>query len=182
MFDKTRFGPLFMAQIAVSKCADSLPLYRQAKAYRRVGVQVDDSTLGDLFHRTAEIVESALRAAPGAHLREGDRARGRDDPTRAGEGEDPHRLDVELHRPRRDRQELIAYVFANSRSGETPVKVLGDSEGKLVADAYSGYNKVTRRAAASAPAASPIIRSPPLSRARPGSWRPIVKSRGDDSG
>jgi transposase len=40
-----------MAQVAVSKCADSLPLYRQAKAYRRVGVQVDDSTLGDLFHR-----------------------------------------------------------------------------------------------------------------------------------
>ncbi|MGC3998025.1 MAG: transposase [Anaeromyxobacter sp.] len=33
-----------------------MPLYRQAKAYRRVGVQVDDSTLGDLFHRTAEIL------------------------------------------------------------------------------------------------------------------------------
>jgi transposase len=39
--------------MAVSKCADSLPLYRQAKAYRRAGVQVNDSTLGDLFHRTA---------------------------------------------------------------------------------------------------------------------------------
>jgi transposase len=55
VYDKTRFGPTFMAQVAVSKCADSLPLYRQAKAYRRTGVQVDDSTLGDLFHRDAEI-------------------------------------------------------------------------------------------------------------------------------
>jgi transposase len=55
VYDKARFGLTFMAQIAVSKCADSLPLHRQAKAYRRVGVQVDDSTLGDLFRRTAEI-------------------------------------------------------------------------------------------------------------------------------
>jgi transposase len=31
-----------MAQVAVSQCADSPPLYRQAKAYRRTGVQVDD--------------------------------------------------------------------------------------------------------------------------------------------
>jgi transposase len=38
VFDKARFGPTFMAQVAVSKCADSLPLYRQAKAYRRAGV------------------------------------------------------------------------------------------------------------------------------------------------
>ncbi len=37
VFDKMRFGPAFMAQVAVSKCADSLPLYRQAKAYRRAG-------------------------------------------------------------------------------------------------------------------------------------------------
>jgi transposase len=53
VYDKARFGPTFMAQVVVSKCADSLPLYRQAKAYRRAGVQVDDSTLGELFHRVA---------------------------------------------------------------------------------------------------------------------------------
>lgn len=40
-------------------------------------------------------------------------------------------------------KELISYVFSRSRSGETPVRVLGDTAGKLVADAYSGYNKVT---------------------------------------
>jgi len=57
VFDKARVGPTFMAQVAVSKCADALPLHRQAKAYRRVGVQVNDSTLGDYFHRTAEITK-----------------------------------------------------------------------------------------------------------------------------
>lgn len=33
-------------------------------------------------------------------------------------------------------------MFSRSRSGETPVRVLGDTLGKLVVDGYSGY-KVT---------------------------------------
>jgi len=35
VFDKTRFGPTFIAQVAVSKCADSLPLYRGCFAHVR---------------------------------------------------------------------------------------------------------------------------------------------------
>jgi len=38
---------------------------------------------------------------------------------------------------------MITYVFSRSRSGETPVRVLGDTIGKLLVDGYSGYNKVT---------------------------------------
>jgi transposase len=40
-------------------------------------------------------------------------------------------------------KEIISYVFSPSRSGETPVKVLGASKGKLVVDGYTGYNRVT---------------------------------------
>jgi transposase len=39
--------------------------------------------------------------------------------------------------------ERVAYVFSPSRSGETAAEVLGDSQGFLVADAFSGYNRVT---------------------------------------
>jgi len=42
-----------------------------------------------------------------------------------------------------DDKEIIAYQFSPTRSGETPVRVLGDSKGKCVVDAFSGYNKVT---------------------------------------
>jgi transposase len=143
VFDKTRFGPTFMAQVAVSKCADSLPLYRQAKAYRRVGVQVDDSTLGDLFHRTAEIVtplyERLLKLVSEKEIVLADET------TQRVQAKGKTRtawLWSFIGRDEIDR-ELIAYVFANSRSGETPQKVLGETEGKLVADAYSGYNRVT---------------------------------------
>src|SRR5258707_6498582 len=56
VYDKARYGPGFLAHVVVSKCADSIPLYRQAKRYRREGVPIDRSTLLDLFHRTAELL------------------------------------------------------------------------------------------------------------------------------
>src|SRR5919204_5061718 len=42
-----------------------------------------------------------------------------------------------------DNKEIIAYQFSPSRSGETPARVLGESKGKIVVDAFSGYNRVT---------------------------------------
>lgn len=143
VFDKARFGPNFMAQVAVSKCADSLPLYRQAKAYRRAGVQVNDSTLGDLFHRTAEIVEPLyerlLRLIAGKEIVLADET------TQRVQAKGKTRTAWLWSFIGRDEleRELIAYVFAASRSGDTPVEVLGETKGKLVADAYSGYNKIT---------------------------------------
>jgi len=40
-------------------------------------------------------------------------------------------------------REMIAYVFSPSRSSETPERVLEGTAGKLVADAYKGYDRVT---------------------------------------
>ena len=39
---------------------------------------------------------------------------------------------------------LIAYRFSVDRSGETPQEVLGGTQGTLVVDGYTGYNKVTQ--------------------------------------
>jgi transposase len=142
-YDKARFGPNFMAQVAVSKCADSLPLHRQAKAYRRVGVQVDDSTLGDLFRRTAEITRPlADRLLELVAEKEIVQA---DETTQRVQAKGKTRTAWLWSFIARDEaeKEIIAYVFSRSRSGETPVRVLADTIGKLVVDGYSGYNKVT---------------------------------------
>jgi transposase len=143
VYDKARFGPNFMAQVVVSKCADSLPLYRQAKAYRRVGVQVDDSTLGQLFHRAAAATEPlAKRLLQIVSEKEIVLA---DETTQRVQARGKTRTAWLWSFIARDEaeKELISYVFSRSRSGETPLRVLGDTLGKLVADAYSGYNKVT---------------------------------------
>jgi transposase len=68
--------------------------------------------------------------------------------------------------------EIVYYVFATDRSGETPKQVLGGSQGTLVVDGYTGYNNVTD----------------PEGRARGGCWchlrRKIFEARqteGDDA-
>jgi transposase len=106
-------------------------------------VQVNDSTLGDLFHRTAELVEPLydrlLKLIAGKEIVLADettqRVQAKGKTRTAWLWSFIGRDEVE--------RELIAYVFTNSRSGDTPVEVLGETKGKLVADAYSGYNKVT---------------------------------------
>lgn len=40
--------------------------------------------------------------------------------------------------------DLVACVYSASRSGDTPKKVLGGTRGVLVADAYTGYDVVTK--------------------------------------
>ncbi len=143
VYDKARFGPTFMAQVAVSKCADSLPLYRQAKAYRRACVQVNDSTLGDLFHRTAELVQPLYERL--LHLVAEKEIVQADETTERVQAKGKTRTAWLWSFIARDEaeKEMIAYVFSRTRSGETPVKVLADTIGKLLVDGYSGYNKVT---------------------------------------
>ena len=143
VYDKARFGPTFIAQVVVSKCADSLPLYRQAKAYRRAGVEVDDSTLGQLFHRAAEATKPlSKRLLQLVSEKEIVQA---DETTQRVQAKGKTRTAWLWSFIARDEaeKEIISYVFSRSRSGETPLRVLGDSLGKLVADAYSGYNRVT---------------------------------------
>jgi transposase len=40
-------------------------------------------------------------------------------------------------------EDLIGFDFGPSRSGDTPVRVLGESTGELVVDMYTGYNRIT---------------------------------------
>ncbi|GEJ56618.1 hypothetical protein AMYX_13590 [Anaeromyxobacter diazotrophicus] len=143
VYDKARFGPMFMAQVVVSKCADSLPLHRQAKAYRRVGVQVNDSTLGDLFHRTAELTKPLSERL--LHLVAEKEIVLADETTHRVQEKGKTRTAWLWSFIGRDEaeKEIIAYVFSRSRSGATPVRVLADTIGKLLVDGYSGYNKVT---------------------------------------
>jgi transposase len=63
--DRGRPGPGLLAHIIVSKCQDSLPLYRQGQIYSRAGVTIAPSTLGDWFSFGCSVlppVAAAIRA------------------------------------------------------------------------------------------------------------------------
>ena len=134
--DKGLYGPGFIAHLVTMKCADSIPLYRLAKQYQRLGIPMARSTLTDLFHAAADKLEPLYRRLIELVARS--------DIVQADE--------TPMKMQRADRKgyvwtfiadNLIGYRFAGGRSGETPRNVLGGSKGALVVDAYSGYNRVT---------------------------------------
>lgn len=134
--DKSLYGPGFIAYLITMKCADSLPLYRLAKQFARMGVPIVRSTLNDLFHSAAAklspLYKRLMEIIARAEIVQAD--------------ETP----MKMQEPNRKgyvwafiTDLLIGYRFAASRSGDTPVEVLGGTTGTLVVDAYTGYNAVT---------------------------------------
>ena len=143
--DKSQYGPGLVAHVVAAKCADSLPLHRLARALERQGVPMARSTLTDLFHLAArEVAPLANRllarvaAQPVAQADETPLKVQAPGKTRQGY------LWTFLADDEDDEQvPLIGYRFSASRSGQTPVEVLGGTGGALVVDGHTGYNAVT---------------------------------------
>lgn len=134
--DRGLYGPGFTARVVVLKLLDCIPLYRQAKALRREGLHVARATLVDLFHLAASVAAALyLRML-----------------ARVPESRVVFADETSLKMQRVEKlgyvwvfatELAVVYVFSPSRSGDTPVRVLGDSKGVLGVDGYTGYNEVT---------------------------------------
>lgn len=144
-----------LAQVAVSKYADGLPLYRQEAIYARDGVELSRSLMAQWMGAVGFHFEP-LAAFVLARIRDGERifadettlptldpgagkaktawlwAYARDDTPFGGAG-----------------PPMVAYRFEDSRSGDCAARHLGDYRGILQCDGYAGYRKL-----ASAPRAN----------------------------
>ena len=149
-----QYGASFLAHLAVAKCADHTPIYRLEKALARQGVPVSRSTMNELLHRAAAILEPLWRL-----LRDVIRVRPvvMADETRLRIVRDKHGKTKNgfvwtFGARDKDGGLDVAYLFAEDRSGSTPKTLLEGTSGVLLVDGYSGYNAVesvsTRRRAA----------------------------------
>ena len=128
------YGPGLMAHIVTEKCLDSLPLHRQEKQFKRLGIPIARATLVGLFHACATVLqpiwEYLLLRIAASQLVQADET-----PLKMQDGKTGY-LWTFLD------DEMIGYKYSHSRSGATPVEVLGGGSGTVVVDAYSGYNRV----------------------------------------
>jgi transposase len=136
VLDGSQYGPGFISRVVVQKVLDSVPLYRQAKAFGREGLDTARSTLVDLYHRAASLIAPIYQ-----RMRE-----------LVPESEVVYADETSLKMQKVKKLGFIwtfattlyiTYVFSTSRAGETATRVLGDSTGVLVVDGYTGYNHVT---------------------------------------
>lgn len=133
--DKTQYAPSFIAHVVVSKCADNRAQYNLSKEYARGGVEITRGSINALFHRAATIL-SPLSARLLARIAASDLVLADETSIRM------QRTDKRAFVWTFVAEQLIGYRFSADRSGATPVDVLGDSEGTLLCDAYTGYNKL----------------------------------------
>lgn len=142
--EKGRYGASFLAHLAVAKCADHIPIYRLEKDFRRQGFPLARSTMNELLHRASELTKPIW-------LRLLEKIRARDivmaDETRLrmqddGTGKAKNGFVWTFVAPDDNGAHDVAFLYASGRSGETPKRILGDTDGYLLVDAYSGYNAV----------------------------------------
>lgn len=140
-WEKCQYGASFVAHVVTAKCADHSPLHRLEKEYLRIGIPVARSTMTDLFLRAAEVT-APLSARLLELIRNASHVHADETPKKVlaeGKCRTGYMWNFRTTTP----DALIAYVFSPTRSGETPVRVLGGTKGELMADGYTGYNAVT---------------------------------------
>lgn len=140
--DKSQYAPSFIAHIITAKTADSIPIYRLEKELQRIGVFVARSTMNEMLHRAAELLAPLYMRLE--HLvRHGDIVRADETSEKVmakGHCKTGYIWTFRTRVP----EPLIVYRFAMNRSGETPLQVLGGTQGTLVVDGHTGYNSVTK--------------------------------------
>jgi len=136
VFDKTQYGPGFMAHLVVSKCCDGIPLYRLEKQFHRLGIPMARSTMTHLFQRVGSSVRIIARRIL-AMVAARDIVLADETSNRMQTAEKKAYIWTFVA------ENLVAYRFSPNRSGDTPMDVLGGTRGTLVVDMYTGYNAVT---------------------------------------
>lgn len=135
--DSSHYGPRLHAAIVVAKCGDAMPIHRLMRSWSRSGFRIGRSTATDAFHRTAGLLRP-LYARLLALIAEARYVNADETPQPVMDEEKCRRGFIWTFIT----NAVVAYVFSATRSGSTPVAVLGDSTGMLQVDAYSGYNNV----------------------------------------
>ena len=138
--EKGLAGPGLLAQVAVSKYGDHLPLHRQADIFRRQGVELSRQTMCDWMRACADLVSPLYELMK--HRVLGSKAVQTDDtPVPV--------LDPALPRTRTgriwtyvgdDEHPYTVYDYTPTRSRDGPEAFLEEFRGYLQADAYSGYD------------------------------------------
>jgi len=144
-----------LAQVLIQKYRDHLPLHRQAKIFRRAGVEVSANTMGDWIKAAATAL-GPLYALIGAQVMKSHVVQADDtgilvlgDPDSSGKG-------------RRKRKKptkkghiwtfvgdgrCVVYAYTPTWQKEGPAELLAEREGWLQVDGYGGFDHIFARGA-----------------------------------
>jgi transposase len=140
-------GPGLLAQVAVSKYADHLPLHRQEQIFARQGVELSRQTMCDWMRRSAELL-APLFGEMKKEVLASKNVQTDDTPVGVLAPDLPRTKTGRIWTYVGDAQHpYTVYDYTPSRSRDGPDEFLGDFRGFLQADAYAGYDAIYQDAA-----------------------------------
>jgi transposase len=139
--EKSTASASVLAHVIVSKVADHLPVHRQAKIFRRFGLELSDQTLCGWLRQSAELLEQLYQQLKRFVLCS--KVVGTDDtPVKVLDRQLPHTRTGRFWPYVGDRQHpAVVYDYTPTRERAGPENFLGKYKGYLQADAYAAYDK-----------------------------------------
>lgn len=138
--EKSTAGASVLAQVIVSKLADHLPLHRQAKIFRRFGIEISDQTMCDWMAQSAALLEPLYERMKRFVL--ASKVVGTDDtPVKVLDRQLPKARTGRIWPYRGDRDHpAVVYDYTPTRERAGPEQFLRNYRGYLQADAYPAYD------------------------------------------
>ncbi len=135
----------FLAGLLIDKLTYHLPLYRQHQRLSACGVHLARSTLTNLFHRTAALLEPVYQAQVRSIL-SSDVLAMDETPIKAGRKKrpPPGKMKTGYFWPIYGDRDEVVFPFSNSRGGTLIRELLRGYEGKLLTDGYEVYDRYVK--------------------------------------
>jgi transposase len=128
-----------LASMAIDKFAYHLPLYRQHQRMQAAGIRLARSTLTNLVHRTADLLQPIYEAQLYSVV-SGSVVAMDETPIKAGRKR-RGKMNTGYFWPIYGDRDEVVFPFADSRSGGFIRKTLGEFCGVLLTDGYPAYEK-----------------------------------------
>lgn len=145
--EKSIASPGLLAFIATQKYVDALPLYRQVESFKRIGIELDRSTLADwmqkcglLLQPLINLIHEKVLEQKYLHMDE-TIVQVLNEPGRAAESQSY----MWVLRSTLPTCAAVLFHYEPTRSGSVPTLLLQDFSGTLMADGYPGYNAVCNK-------------------------------------
>lgn len=137
---KSTAGASLLAQVIVGKMADHLPLHRQAKIFRRHGIEIADQTMCGWMAQSAALIEPLYERMKRFVL--ASKVVGTDDtPVKVRDRALPHTRKGRIWPYTGDRDHpAVVYDYTATRERAGPERFLKNYRGYLQADAYAAYD------------------------------------------
>lgn len=150
LIPKSMASPSLLAQIAVSKYADALPLYRQEQIFQRQGVDLVRSTMSSWMIHAGREIQPLINLLRDRLLEsfcvqcDETRLQVLKEPGRPAQS----RSYLWAQRGGTRASPVILFDYDPSRGGEVPKRLLEGYEGYLQVDGYKGYDALCEEHAA----------------------------------